>query len=219
VPEHTQIGTTSAPCRRAAAANSSTLPADTAGTKRVGDIAYLPTTDGWLYLTCWPDLATREVVDYAMADHLAEIVVGALDTTRSRDRLQPGRVIHSDHGSEYTSTLFRERTGELGLRESYGRTGSCFDNAASESFWALLKQVRVADLLPLVRHRIGSGCSLQFNSRVTATATTSISTRHPQAVKASRLAPRAPSSVSDRHDGSNTTTPDSIASATRWASA
>ncbi|MEU2744279.1 hypothetical protein ABZ656_55985, partial [Streptomyces sp. NPDC007095] len=49
-------------------------------------------------------------------------------------------VIHSDRGSEYTSTQFRARMRELGLRQSCGRTGSCFDNAAAESFWALLKE-------------------------------------------------------------------------------
>jgi putative transposase len=53
---------------------------------------------------------------------------------------EPGCVIHSDRGSEYTSTQFRARMRELGLRQSCGRTGSCFDNAAAESFWALLKE-------------------------------------------------------------------------------
>ncbi|MEU2796606.1 integrase core domain-containing protein [Streptomyces sp. NPDC006863] len=57
-----------------------------------------------------------------------------------RGGLQPGCVIHSDRGSEHTSTRFRTRIGELGLRQSCGRTGSCFDNAAAESFWALLKE-------------------------------------------------------------------------------
>ncbi|MFF0087153.1 integrase core domain-containing protein, partial [Streptomyces canus] len=49
-------------------------------------------------------------------------------------------VIHSDRGSEYTSSQFRDHIGELGLQQSCGRTGSCFDNAAAESFWALLKE-------------------------------------------------------------------------------
>ncbi|MFJ9529820.1 integrase core domain-containing protein [Streptomyces cyaneofuscatus] len=49
-------------------------------------------------------------------------------------------MIHSDRGSEYTSTRFQDRSRELELRQSCGRTGSCFDNAAAESFWALLKE-------------------------------------------------------------------------------
>jgi putative transposase len=111
------------------------------GTKLVGDITYLPTAEGRLYLACWLDLATREVVGYAMADHhRAELVVDALDMAHGRGGLEPGCVIHSDRGSEYTSTRFRERIRELEFQQSCGRTGSCFDNAAAESFWALLKE-------------------------------------------------------------------------------
>ncbi|PNG21787.1 hypothetical protein C1J00_12920 [Streptomyces cahuitamycinicus] len=57
-----------------------------------------------------------------------------------RGNLEPGWVIHSDRGSEYTSTQFCARIRDLGLRNSCGRTGSCFDNAAAESFWALLRK-------------------------------------------------------------------------------
>lgn len=111
------------------------------GTKLVGDITYLPTAEGWLCLACWLDLATREVVGYAMADHhRAELVVDALDMAHGRGGLEPRCVIHSDHGSEYTSAQLRCRIMDLGLRQSCGRTGSCFDNATAESFWALLKE-------------------------------------------------------------------------------
>ncbi|MFD7819591.1 IS3 family transposase [Streptomyces sp. NPDC059785] len=115
--------------------------AEMPGTKLVGDITALPTTEGWLYLACWLDLATREVVGYSMADHhRADLVTDALDMAHGRGGLQSGCVIHSDRGSEYTSSRFRARIRELGLRQSCGRTGSCFDNAAAESFWALLKE-------------------------------------------------------------------------------
>ncbi|WP_443071074.1 IS3 family transposase [Streptomyces sp. NBC_01476] len=84
--------------------------ADIPGTKLVGDITFLPTTEGWLYLACWLDLATREVVGYAMAGHhRAELVVDALDMAHGRGGLEPGCVIHSDRGSEYTSAQFRDR--------------------------------------------------------------------------------------------------------------
>ncbi|WP_171133995.1 IS3 family transposase [Streptomyces sp. Z423-1] len=114
--------------------------AERPGIKLVGDITYLPTAEGWLYLACWLDLATREVVGCH----------GRSPPSRPRRRrpghgtwpgnLEPGCVIHSDRGSEYTSSQFRYRIEELGLRQSCGRTGSCFDNAAAESFWALLKE-------------------------------------------------------------------------------
>jgi transposase InsO family protein len=115
--------------------------AERPGIKLVGDITCLPTAEGWLYLACRLDLATREVVGYAMADHhRAELVTDALDMAHGRARLEAGCVIHSDRGSEYTSAQFRDRIRALGLRQSCGRTGSCFDNAAAESFWALLKE-------------------------------------------------------------------------------
>ncbi|WP_189151491.1 DDE-type integrase/transposase/recombinase [Streptomyces lacrimifluminis] len=107
----------------------------------VGDITCLPTAGGWLYLACRLDLATREVVGYAMADHhRAELVTDALGMAHGRAHVEPGCVIHSDRGSEYTSARFRDRIRALGLRQSRGRTGSRFDNTAAESFWALLKE-------------------------------------------------------------------------------
>ncbi|MFF3390130.1 IS3 family transposase [Streptomyces sp. NPDC002669] len=115
--------------------------AEVPGTKLVGDITALPTGEGRRYLARRLDLATREVVGYSMAGHhRAELVVDALDMAHGRGGLQPGCVIHSDRGSEYTPARFRDPITELSLRQSCGRTGSCFDNAAAESFWALLKE-------------------------------------------------------------------------------
>ena len=111
------------------------------GMKLVGDITYIPTDEGWLYLATWLDLATREIVGYSMADHhRAGLVVDALTMAAGRGRLKPGCIVHSDRGSEYTSDELRCEIGRLGLRQSMGRTGSCFDNAAAESFFALLKE-------------------------------------------------------------------------------
>jgi putative transposase len=94
-----------------------------------------------LYLATWLDLATREIVGYSMADHhRAGLVVDALKMAAGRGRLQPGCIAHSDRGSEYTSDELRCEISRLGLRQSMGRTGSCFDNAAAESFFALLKE-------------------------------------------------------------------------------
>ncbi|MCI0385904.1 IS3 family transposase [Streptomyces sp. CNQ085] len=114
--------------------------AERPGTKPVGDITYLPTAEGWLYLARRLDLATREIVGYAMAGHhRAELVTDALRMAAARGGPQPGCIMHTDRGSEYTSGEFRRETGTLGLRQSMGRTGICCDNAAAESFFGLLK--------------------------------------------------------------------------------
>ncbi|MCA1224128.1 IS3 family transposase [Streptomyces sp. 8L] len=110
------------------------------GAKLVGDITYLPTIEGWWYLATIIDLATREVIGYAMADHhRAELVTDALWMAAGRGGLQPGCIMHTDRGSEYTSGEFRSLVMELNLRQSMGRTGICRDNAAAESFFGLLK--------------------------------------------------------------------------------
>ncbi|WP_368858011.1 MULTISPECIES: DDE-type integrase/transposase/recombinase [unclassified Streptomyces] len=109
--------------------------------KLVGDITCLPTAEGWLYLACRLDLATREIVGYAMADHhRAGLVVDALDMAYGRGGLEPGRVIHSDRGQRVHIGIIGLKLRELRLRQSCGRSGSCLDNAAAESFWALLKE-------------------------------------------------------------------------------
>ncbi|MEU9777816.1 DDE-type integrase/transposase/recombinase [Streptomyces sp. NPDC047968] len=86
-------------------------------------------------------VATREVVGYSMADHhRAGLVVDAVRMAAGRVQLKPGCIAHSDRGSEYTFDELRREIGWLGLRQCMGRTGSCFDNAAAESFFALLKE-------------------------------------------------------------------------------
>ncbi len=110
------------------------------GTKLVGDITYLATAEGWWYLATVIDLATREVIGYAMADHhRASLVTDALRMAAGRGGLQPGCIMHTDRGSEYTSSEFREQARKLDLRQSMGRTGICYDNATAESFFGLLK--------------------------------------------------------------------------------
>ncbi|WP_399126816.1 DDE-type integrase/transposase/recombinase [Streptomyces sp. ITFR-6] len=78
---------------------------------------------------------------YSMADdHRAELVVDALDMAANLGRPRPGCVIHSDRGSGCTSSQLRSKISELGGQQSMGRTGICYDNAAAESFWAVLKE-------------------------------------------------------------------------------
>lgn len=110
------------------------------GMRLVGDMTELVTAEGKAYLATCIDLATREVVGWAMADHhRAELPVAALRMAAGRGSLEPGCIMHTDRGSEYTSDEFRSEISKLGMRQSMGRVGSCYDNAAAESWFAVLK--------------------------------------------------------------------------------
>ena len=114
------------------------------GTKVVGDITYIRTWQGWLYLASLIDCCTREVIGYAMAEHMrTELVLDAVDMAMRNGRLEADCIMHSDRGTQYTSAEYREKLVELGLRHSVGRTGQCWDNALAESFFASLKNERV----------------------------------------------------------------------------
>lgn len=114
--------------------------ADAPGQRLVGDITYLPTQEGWLYLATVLDLHTREIVGHALAAHMrADLVCDAIALAADRGLAGPGAVFHSDRGTQYASTEFRRTLAALGIRASMGRTGSCYDNAAAESFFATLK--------------------------------------------------------------------------------
>jgi putative transposase len=113
------------------------------GTKLCGDITYLRTWEGWLYLATVIDCFNKEVVGYAMADHMrTELVTDALEMAARNHRLEKGCIFHSDRGSQYTSTEFAAKIDELGMRASLGRTGICYDNALAESFNSMLKVER-----------------------------------------------------------------------------
>ncbi|MEU7183690.1 MULTISPECIES: DDE-type integrase/transposase/recombinase [Streptomyces] len=100
----------------------------------------MPTLEGWWYLATIIDLATCEVIGYAMDDrHRAELVVDTLKVAGLRGRLEPGCIMHPDRGSEHTSGEFRREVRNLDLRQSVGRTGICGDSAAAEGFFGLLK--------------------------------------------------------------------------------
>jgi len=110
------------------------------GTRLVGDITYLRTGEGWLYLATVIDLATRMVVGWQLADHMrTSLITAALDMAATHGHLQPGAVFHSDRGCQYTSAEFAAFCRAREVRTSVGRTGVCWDNAAAESFFAALK--------------------------------------------------------------------------------
>ncbi|MGH3924002.1 MAG: IS3 family transposase [Pseudonocardiaceae bacterium] len=114
--------------------------ADAPGAKLVGDITYIPTWEGWLYLATVIDCYSKAVVGWSMSDSLhTDLVCAAIDAAASYIDLQPDCIFHSDRGSQYTSCQFRAHLAKYGARGSVGRTGVCWDNAMAESFFAALK--------------------------------------------------------------------------------
>jgi transposase InsO family protein len=107
----------------------------------VGDITYLWTWEGWLYLATVIDLASRRVVGWAMADHMrAELVCDALRMAIDARRPGPGLIFHSDRGTQYTSAEFNELLAANDIVQSFSRPRQCWDNAVAESWFASLKE-------------------------------------------------------------------------------
>jgi putative transposase len=118
--------------------------ADGPGRKMVGDITYIPTWEGWVYLATVLDCHTKAVVGWAMDDNYKTPLISAAIGMAARNQdLAPGAIFHSDRGSNYTSAEFAGALNRLGIRQSVGRTGICYDNAMAESFFAALKTERV----------------------------------------------------------------------------
>lgn len=113
---------------------------DGPGTKLVGDITYLRTGEGWLYLATIIDLATRMVVGWQMADHMrTSLVIEALEMARLHGHVKPGAIVHHDRGTQYASGDYAKYCTKIGARLSMGKTGVCWDNSVAESFFATLK--------------------------------------------------------------------------------
>ena len=106
----------------------------------VGDITFVPTRNGWLYLAVLLDLFSRKVIGWSMdSSPSAELVMNALEMAVQRRHPEPGLIHHTDQGSQYTSTRYQERLLELGAQVSMSRKGNCYDNAVAESFFSTLK--------------------------------------------------------------------------------
>jgi transposase InsO family protein len=105
-----------------------------------GDITYIGTWEGWLYLATVIDIASRRIVGYALADHLrTELVASALANAVAARDPAPGVIFHADRGCQYTSAAFASLASGHGVTLSHGRTGQCWDNALAESFFASIK--------------------------------------------------------------------------------
>ena len=101
-----------------------------------GDVTYVPTGEGWLYLATAIDLASRRLIGYSMAERAdtAHITAATEMAVAARGRTKMGgTAFHSDRGSTYMSAPYARACRRLGLRRSASRTGSCLDNAVAES--------------------------------------------------------------------------------------
>lgn len=114
-----------------------------------GDITYISTTDGWLYLAVLLDLYSRRVVGWAMSDSIdTELALSALRGAASTRALEPNWIHHTDRDCRYGSDDYLAALKQLGARPSMSRKGDCWDNAVSESFFATLEKELLA-LQPL----------------------------------------------------------------------
>jgi len=115
---------------------------DAPDTTWCGDITYLRTGEGWLFLATVIDLFSRRVIGWSAAAHMrSELVADALTmAVATRGGRVNGVVFHSDRGSQYTSAAFGALCDRLGVTQSMGATGVCWDNAAAESFFGTLKR-------------------------------------------------------------------------------
>lgn len=107
----------------------------------VGDLTYIATGQGWLYLAAVLDLGSRRVVGWATADHLrSELVERALSNALEQRQPREPILHHTDRGVQYACDDYQELVQSHGLKVSMSRTGNCWDNAAMESFFGTLKQ-------------------------------------------------------------------------------
>ena len=105
-----------------------------------GDITYIPTGEGWLYLAGVLDLYSRQLVGWAMSERIdTPLVLGALHMALLHRQPPPGLLFHSDRGVQYAAGAHRAALAEAGLLASMSRKGNCYDNATMESFWSTLK--------------------------------------------------------------------------------
>ena len=110
----------------------------------VADITFIDTREGWLYLAVIMDLYSRAIVGWSMSTRITRhLVMQALNMALMQRELGPELLHHSDKGSQYASYDFRNLLEEHGILCSMSGTGNAYDNAAMESFFALLKRERV----------------------------------------------------------------------------
>ena len=111
-----------------------------------GDITFIPTSAGWLYLAVVMDLCSRKIVGWSLGDNLrAEFVREALQQALGSRRTRPGLIFHSDRGRQYGSGTFRGLLRAAGLRQSMSARANPYHNAWTESFMGTLKLEMLQD--------------------------------------------------------------------------
>jgi len=114
--------------------------ADLPDRRWTADITYVPTDEGWLYLAVVMDLFSRRIVGWSMRPHLkAELACEALQMAIRGRRPDAGLLHHSDRGVQYACATYRQMLTEAKIEPSMSRTGNCYDNAVTESFFSTLK--------------------------------------------------------------------------------
>ena len=115
----------------------------------VGDITYLPTKEGWLYLAIILSIQTRQILGYSLSDRMPDTLVErAFLNAWSTCSGTSGAVFHSDQGSQYASSKFRLTLAKKDFKQSMSRRGNCWDNAVAESFFATLKREEARGVYP-----------------------------------------------------------------------
>lgn len=114
------------------------------GSIMVGDITYVATREGWLYVATVIDLATRCVLGYATGNRqTSTLIIKAMTMARKSGLVVPGSVFHTDHGTQYRSKRFANYCRRAGIHRSMGARMECWDNAVAESFFSKLKTERL----------------------------------------------------------------------------
>ena len=109
--------------------------------KWVGDITYIATDEGWLYLAAVEDLFHRKIVGWSFSNRITkELTLAALRQAIGKEHPCQGLIFHSDRGSQYAAYDYQAELRKLNIRQSMSRKGNCYDNACMESFFSTLKK-------------------------------------------------------------------------------
>lgn len=119
-----------------------------------GDITFIGTEQGWVYLAIMIDLCTRSIVGWAVSERCdTELALSCLNRAVARHRPGAGLMHHTDRGSTYTAAAYRSRLQELGMLQSMSRRGNCWDNAVAESTFGSIK-TELFDRMPVDIHDV-----------------------------------------------------------------
>jgi len=128
----------------------------------VGDMTYIPTREGWLYLAVVLDLFSRRIVGWSMGEAItAELACRALDMAWYSRSPAPGLIFHSDRGCQYASWCYADLLAGHGIKASMSRKGNCWDNACSETLFGSLKVERLHGM-EFHNHREAKDATLEW---------------------------------------------------------